>query len=146
MTGKPLTGKIYEIEQPDVPLWAIWSIQQYAKFAGREKCSEMYGNLLEEIIHYIIDGKHPNLRLDDNGLLYSNGRDKAVTWMNSTAYGRPVVPRSGYIVEFNALWFNALKFCASIAKDNGREEEAAELEDMAKITGESFVKDRKSVV
>lgn len=139
MTGKPLTGKIYEIEQPDVPLWAIWSIQQYAKFAGREKCSEMYGNLLEEIIHYIIDGKHPNLRLDDNGLLYSNGRDKAVTWMNSTAYGRPVVPRSGYIVEFNALWFNALKFCASIAKDNGREEEAAELEDMAKITGESFV-------
>ena len=139
MNGKPQSGKIYEIEQPDVPLWAVWSIQQYAKFAGRDKCSAMYGKLLEEIIHYIIDGKHPNLRLDDNGLLYSNGRDKAVTWMNSTAYGRPVVPRSGYIVEFNALWYNALKFCASISAENGREKEAAELEDLAKTCGESFV-------
>ena len=139
MNGKPQSGKIYEIEQPDVPLWAVWSIQQYAKFAGRDKCSAMYGKLLEEIIHYIIDGKHPNLRLDDNGLLYSNGRDKAVTWMNSTAYGRPVVPRSGYIVEFNALWYNALKFCSSISAENGRKKEAAELEDLAKTCGESFV-------
>ena len=139
MAGKPVTGKIYEIDQPDVPLWAIWSIQQYAKFAGKDRCTEMYGQLLEEIIHYIIDGNHPNLRLDDNGLLYSDGRDKAITWMNSTAYGRPVVPRSGYIVEFNALWYNALKFCASIASGNGREREAADLEELAKVCGESFV-------
>ena len=139
MAGKPATGKIYEIDQPDVPLWAIWSIQQYAKFAGKERCTEMYGQLLEEIIHYIIDGNHPNLRLDDNGLLYSDGRDKAITWMNSTAYGRPVVLRSGYIVEFNALWYNALKFCASIASGNGREREAADLEALAKVCGESFV-------
>ena len=140
MEGKPITAKIYEMEQPDVPLWAVWAIQQYAKSAGRDKCSQMYGKLLEDIIHYIIDGNHPNLRLDDNGLLYADGRDKAVTWMNSTANGRPVVPRSGYIVEFNALWYNALKFCASIATDNGRVDEAAELNDLADVAGESFVK------
>ena len=139
MEGKPITAKIYEMEQPDVPLWAVWAIQQYAKSAGRDKCSQMYGKLLEDIIHYIIDGNHPNLRLDDNGLLYADGRDKAVTWMNSTANGRPVVPRSGYIVEFNALWYNALKFCASIATDNGRVDEAAELNDVADVAGESFV-------
>ena len=139
MVGKPITAKIYEMEQPDVPLWAVWAIQQYAKSAGRDKCSQMYGKLLEDIIHYIIDGNHPNLRLDDNGLLYADGRDKAVTWMNSTANGRPVVPRSGYIVEFNALWYNALKFCASIATDNGRVDEAAELNDLADVAGESFV-------
>ena len=139
MEGKPITAKIYEMEQPDVPLWAVWAIQQYAKSAGRDKCSQMYGKLLEDIIHYIIDGNHPNLRLDDNGLLYADGRDKAVTWMNSTANGRPVVPRSGYIVEFNALWYNALKFCASIATDNGRVDEAAELNDLADVAGESFV-------
>ncbi len=139
MEEKPLTVKIYEMEQPDVPLWAVWAIQQYAKSAGRDKCSQMYGKLLEDIIHYIIDGNHPNLRLDDNGLLYADGRDKAVTWMNSTANGRPVVPRSGYIVEFNALWYNALKFCASIATDNGRADEASELNDLADVAGESFV-------
>ncbi len=139
MKGKPLTVKIYEIEQPDVPLWAVWAIQQYAKEAGRDECFKRYGKLLQDIIHYIIDGGHPNLRLDENGLLYSNGRDRAVTWMNSTANGRPVVPRSGYIVEFNALWYNALKFCASMAAERGDAEDAAGLEQRADLAKRSFV-------
>lgn len=139
MEDKPLSVKIYEMEQPDVLLWAIWAIQQYAKNAGKEKCREMYGKLVEDIMEYILAGKHPNLRLDDNGLLYSNGRDKAVTWMNSTANGRPVVPRTGYIVEFNALWYNALRFCASLAADEGKAEAAEAMEKRAEVCKESFV-------
>ena len=139
MEEKPLSVQIYEIEQPDVPLWAVWAIQQYAKDAGRDKCYQMYGKLLTDIVRYIIDGKHPNLRLDDNGLLYADGRDRAVTWMNSTANGRPVVPRSGYIVEFNALWYNALKFCASMAAEQGDAKIADELEQRAALCKESFV-------
>ena len=139
MAGEPLTEKIYEMEQPDVPLWAIWAIQQYAKHAGREKCYQMYGQLVKDVVAYIENGGHPNLRLDDNGLLYSNGRDHAVTWMNSTANGRPVVPRSGYIVEFNALWYNALKFCASMATDQGDTQSAEHLEELAAKTKQSFV-------
>ncbi len=139
MNGEPLTVKIYEMEKPDVPLWAIWAIQQYGKYAGRDRCFEKYGQLVKDIVRYIEDGQHPNLRLDDNGLLYSNGRDHAVTWMNSTANGRPVVPRSGYIVEFNALWYNALKFCASMAADQNDQEAADRLESMALKTKQSFV-------
>ncbi|MBR1767873.1 MAG: glycogen debranching enzyme family protein, partial [Prevotella sp.] len=139
MDDKPISGKIYEIEQPDVPLWAIWAIQQYAKEVGRDKCFEMYGKLIQDIVKFILDGKHPNLRLDDNGLLYSNGRNKAVTWMNSTANGKPVVPRSGYIVEFNALWYNALKFSASMAAEKGDAKGAEELETLAATVKKSFV-------
>ena len=139
MAAKPLSVKIYEIEQPDVPLWAVWAIQQYAKEVGRDKCFELYGKLLLDIVKYILDGGHPNLRLDDNGLLYSNGRTKAVTWMNSTANGRPVVPRSGYIVEFNALWYNALKFCASMAAEKGDANGAEDLEKRAELCKTSFV-------
>jgi len=139
MAAKPLSVKIYEIEQPDVPLWAVWAIQQYAKEVGRDKCFELYGKLLQDIVKYILDGGHPNLRLDDNGLLYSNGRTKAVTWMNSTANGRPVVPRSGYIVEFNALWYNALKFCASMAAEKGDANGAEDLEKRAELCKTSFV-------
>ena len=139
MDDKPISGKIYEIEQPDVPLWAIWAVQQYAKEVGRDKCFEMYGKLIQDIVKYILDGKHPNLRLDDNGLLYSNGRNKAVTWMNSTANGKPVVPRSGYIVEFNALWYNALKFCASMAAEKGDAKGAEQLETLAVTVKQSFV-------
>lgn len=139
MAGKPLTVKIYEMEHPDVMLWAIWAIQQYAKNAGKEKCIEMYGSLVKDIMDYILAGKHHNLRIDDNGLVYSNGRDTAITWMNSTANGRPVVPRTGYIVEFNALWYNALKFAASLATDEGRAEDAAKLEGHAELCKTSFV-------
>ena len=126
MEGKPLTVKIYEMEQPDVLLWAVWAIQQYAKHVGREKCNRKYGKLLHDILQYIIADKHPNLQLRHNGLLYSEGKDHAVTWMNSTANGRPVVPRTGYIVEFNALWYNALKFCASMAAEFGDQAVAME--------------------
>ena len=139
MEEKPLSGKIYEMDQPDVTLWAVWAMQQYAKEVGRDKCFEMYGKLLHEIIKYILDGKHPNLRLDDNGLLYSNGKDKAVTWMNSTANGKPVVPRSGYIVEFNALWYNALKFCALMASEKGDAKGAEKIEALAGKVKDSFV-------
>ena len=139
MADKPISGKIYEIEQPDVPLWAVWAIQQYTKEVGRDEGFKMYGKLLQDIVTYIIKGGHPNLRLDDNGLLYSNGRDRAVTWMNSTANGKPVVPRSGYIVEFNALWYNALKFCASMAAEKGDAKGAADLEKRAELAKNSFV-------
>ena len=139
MEDKPLTTKIYEIEQPDVLLWAVWAVQQYAKHVGREKCNRKYGKLLHDIIAYVIADKHPNLRLMDNGLLYSEGKEKAVTWMNSTANGRPVVPRTGYIVEFNALWYNALKFCASMATEFEAENEAAEYEKRADLCRNSFL-------
>lgn len=139
MEGKPLSVKIYEMDQPDVLLWAVWAIQQYDKHVGSEKCFQMYGALLKDIVYYIIDGKHPNLILKENGLLYSDGRDKAITWMNSTANGKPVVPRTGYIVEFNALWYNALCFCASIATTGGDLEAASRLEKMADLCMHSFV-------
>lgn len=113
--GKPITKHIYEIEQPDVPLWAIWAIQQYAKECGREKCAKKYGALVIDILKYIESDGHPNLKLHDNGLLYAqSSHGEAITWMNSVANGRLVVPRTGYIVEFNALWYNALLFGASL--------------------------------
>ena len=140
MEEKPLSVKIYEMEQPDVLLWAVWAIQQYAKQVGREKGYAKYGQLVTDIMKYIVAGKHPNLSLEANGLLRSEGRDRAVTWMNSTANGRPVVPRTGYIVEFNALWYNALKFCAALAASRNDEASAKELEERAQLAKESFVK------
>jgi len=116
LIGKPIQNEIAEIEQPDVPLWAAWAIQQYARTVGREKCYKMYGNLLNNIVKTIESGKHPNIQEAENGLLVIEGADRAMTWMNSTVYGRPVVPRTGYVVEINALWYNTLKFVAHMAE------------------------------
>jgi predicted glycogen debranching enzyme len=139
MEDKPLSVKIYEIEKPDVPLWAVWAIQQYAKKLGKQRCKEMYGKLLRDIVTFIEDNKHPNMTLDDNGLVRIDGRDVAMTWMNSTANGRPVVPRTGYVVEINALWYNALRFTASLARDDQNEKDALHLEELAEKCKQSFV-------
>ena len=139
MAGKPLTGLMTEIEQPDVSLWAIWAIQQYAKEASLEKCNEMYGKLVADIVKFIEANKHNNLELRENGLLYSEGKKKAVTWMNSTANGSPVVPRTGYIVEFNALWYNALCFAASLAELSGNNAQVDYLNKLAEKVKTSFV-------
>ena len=98
-----------------------------------------YGKLLEDIMRYIRDRKHDNLFLHENGLLYANGKEKAVTWMNSTANGHPVIPRTGYIVEVNALWYNALRFVSDIVREGGNDILADELDTQAEITGKSFV-------
>ncbi|MBR5657646.1 MAG: glycogen debranching enzyme family protein [Prevotella sp.] len=139
MEGKPLSVKIYEIEKPDVPLWAVWAIQQYSKSCGKERCKKLYKQLLRDIIMFIENNEHPNLTLEENGLLHTEGRDEAVTWMNSTANGRPVVPRTGYIVEFNALWYNALRFVASLAADDGNTADQEHLEALAEKCKASFI-------
>lgn len=139
MEGKPVSVHIAEIEQPDVPLWAIWALQQYAKETSKEECFKKYGQFIKDVISFIQDNKHPNLKLEENGLLYTDGKGKAVTWMNSTANGRPVVPRTGYIVEFNALWYNALCFCASLAATVGEEDSQQKLLAQAELTKQAFL-------
>ena len=62
-----------------------------------------------------------------------------ITWMNSMNNGKPVVPRSGYIVEFNALWYNTLRFTAAMEMENGNEERANELDALAEKCKASFV-------
>ena len=138
MAGKP-QGRIYEIEKPDVPLWAIWSIQQYAKEVGKDACLKKYGKFVQDLVDFILADKHPNLTVEENGLLHTEGKDVAVTWMNSTANGRPVVPRTGYIVEFNALWYNALKFAASLAEEKKNEKRQQQLDTLAEQVKTSFV-------
>ena len=139
MEGKSVSVHIAEIEQPDVPLWAIWALQQYAKETSKEECFKKYGQFIKDVISFIQGNKHPNLKLEENGLLYTDGKDKAVTWMNSTANGRPVVPRTGYIVEFNALWYNALCFCASLAGIVGEENSQQKLLTLAEQTKQAFL-------
>lgn len=139
MEGKPVSVHIAEIEQPDVPLWAIWALQQYAKETSKEECFKKYGQFIKDVINFIQDNKHPNLKLEENGLLYTDGKDKAVTWMNSTANGRPVVPRTGYIVEFNALWYNALRFVADLVREGENVLLADALDAQAEVTGKSFI-------
>ena len=113
-----LSRRISGIDLPDIPLWAVWAVQQYAKMESIEEARKLYLNLVAKIVDYIIDGGHANLRVEANGLVSTIGTSNPVSWMNSMLHGRPVIPRTGFLVEFNALWYNALLFAAMLAEND----------------------------
>lgn len=61
--------------------------------------------------------------------------------MNSTANDAPVIPRSGYIVEINALWYNALRFVADLLRDGDKHTQffADTLNELSVTTAQSFI-------
>ena len=115
-TGE-MSKDIKGIELPDIPLWALWAVQQYAKVQGSDEARKLYMSSVAKLVDYILSGGHHNLYVDsDTGLLSTDGHEKAVSWMNSMLGGAPVVRRTGRLVEFNALWYNALMFAAALAE------------------------------
>ena len=104
-----------DIDQPDVPLWAIWGLQRYSHDQTNDICRERYGDLIRELLNFIIDGHHPNLGVDPNGLVRTDGTQRPMSWMDATRpNGTPLIPRTGYLVEINGLWYNALRMAAEI--------------------------------
>ncbi|MCI9606732.1 MAG: 4-alpha-glucanotransferase [Muribaculaceae bacterium] len=117
MNTAELSPRIQGIDLPDIPLWCMWALQQYAKAYGTEAARERYLPFIREIMAYILENRHPNLRVEENGMVFTMGATNPVSWMNAAMYGRPLVPRTGYLVEFNALWYNALMFAAALTED-----------------------------
>lgn len=120
-TGE-LDPRIQGIDLPDIPLWGIWALQQYAKAYGRDEARKRYLDTIIKTINFILDQKHPFLKVDENGMLITDGTQKPMSWMNASLGGRPIVARTGYLVEFNALWYNALIFASRLTEGTPDEE------------------------
>ncbi|MDR0371094.1 MAG: amylo-alpha-1,6-glucosidase, partial [Prevotellaceae bacterium] len=140
LAGNTANVTLQGIDKPDVLLWFIWTVQQYARKVSPADAAEKYGHLVEKIISFIRKQAHPNLLLHNNGLLYVNGRENPATWMDAIDEGMPITPRTGYVVEINALWYNALKFAAEMAAHCHDEHNADLLNYRAEISKESFIK------
>ena len=120
-----VSKEIQGINEPDVGLWAIWTLQQYASYAGVEDMVSRYGDFLDEMVRYYLRNVHPNLRIDETGLCFILGDGKPLSWMDAKIGGQAVIRREGYLVEVNALWYNALCFYREVMPsrwDEGLEE------------------------
>lgn len=103
-----------EIDVPSALLWFVWAVQQYAA-VNKDEALNRYKKVVRGIVDFIIAQKHPNITYRENGLLYVEGKENPATWMNAVEDGKPITPRTGYVVEINALWYNALSFAAEIS-------------------------------
>jgi len=103
----------------DAPLWFFWTIQQYTEKTGdRQQSWTDYGKKMKAILSAYQAGHLPySIKMHDNGLVYAGEHGVALTWMDAVVGGKPVTPREGYPVEINALWYNAICFTLSLAKE-----------------------------
>ncbi|MDY5858049.1 MAG: amylo-alpha-1,6-glucosidase [Porphyromonas sp.] len=111
LQGAPVHSPITQLEDPDILLWVIWAVQQFAEVYGLDKTRKLYGQLVLDLLHYHTEPHAPHkVKLAENGLLYAEGDGSPLSWMDAKLDWRAVVPRRGYLVEVNALWYNALMF------------------------------------
>lgn len=131
--------KLEGLDDPDVLLWFIRAIQEYAEQKSIQNAADRFGDIVIQIINFIKKQNHPNLFMHTNNLLYVNGVDKPATWMNAVENNHPITPRTGYVVEINALWYNALKFGSQLEKEIGNEHSSDLLNYQAEIAKNSFI-------
>ncbi|MDD4848493.1 MAG: amylo-alpha-1,6-glucosidase [Bacteroidales bacterium] len=106
----------------DIPLLFIRSFQKYYKACpAQEKPTawQEFGKIAQMILESYREGTRFDIKMQDNGLITAGSVNDAVTWMNAIVDGHPVTPRYGYIVEVNALWYNAICFIIAKSKEYG---------------------------
>jgi predicted glycogen debranching enzyme len=103
----------------DAPLWYYWTLQMYTDYTkDKAEIWKAYGKKMKSILDAYRKGDLPyNIKMHDNGLIWAGEKGVALTWMDAVVHGRPVTPRTGYQVEINALWYNAIMFTLELAKE-----------------------------
>ncbi len=139
MDGHPELCKMSKMDEPDALLWFIRAIQKFAHKYTVQEAADKYGQLCLDIITYYRKQQHPRCWLHQNGLLWVDGTNRPATWMNATENGFPITPRTGYVVETNALWYNAMCFTAELLRNMGKETSADLMEYQADICKDAFV-------
>lgn len=137
MKGEPMDTLLEGLDDPDAPFWLFKAIKAYSR-QNKEKFEAKYLNFVFELISYITNNEHPRLRLMGNMLLHTDGRLKPASWMNGMIDGKPVVPRTGYLVEINVFWHDALMFAAELAAEFKKPELLKEMREMAEKVKSSF--------
>ncbi len=112
-------GKNTSYISADTSLWFIWSLQKccYPKY-GAAQTWKNYKDKIQLILDTYSNGTS-FIRLRENKLLYIDVDFQSITWMNAVVNDKPVTPRYGYVVEVNALWYNAVMFALEIAGQAG---------------------------
>ncbi len=114
----------------DVPLWFFWTLQKYVEYgADKKEVWLNYKKVIKDILNYYKNGSHLAIELHDNGLLWT--AQKGVTWMKVRNNGTFLQQRMGYIVEVNALWYNAIRFALELAQTSNDKTFINEWKDLA---------------
>ena len=134
------THVVNPVFDADTSLWFFWTLQQYEKETTRTKKQiwKEYGETLKAILNTFKSREHKTMRMDDNGLIWSDDLSRPLTWFNAENNYGAIVPRNGYVVEVNALWYNAVCYALALAEDVKDKTFLSEWGTMPETIAESF--------
>lgn len=102
----------------DSSLLYFRTVQEFLRITGdTDLIRRRFWPVMKRIITRFMAGTRFGIGMDTRGLLHAGEEGTALTWMDATVRGVPVTPRSGYAVEINALWYNALCFTRQLATE-----------------------------
>jgi predicted glycogen debranching enzyme len=124
----------------DAGLWLLYAAEKYTSSEGPDFAREKYQDLSRLIEKYTLGSHELGAVMDsDTKLLKYFNLEKTNNWMSGDVKGEPLVERRGYLVEINALWYNALRFAERIAVTAEDGQAAKKYSELAENVRTSFV-------
>ncbi len=112
----PDSGETLEYNTVDATLWMFHALARYLTTTGDWSLLKELFPTLTDIIDWHVRGTLYNIGVDPkDGLLHSGAPGVQLTWMDAKIGDWVVTPRSGKVVEVNALWYYTLSCMESWA-------------------------------
>ncbi|MGA7934936.1 MAG: amylo-alpha-1,6-glucosidase [Kovacikia sp.] len=135
----PDAGEVPEYNTVDATLWYFEAVWAYYGVTEDDDLVQELFPVLADIIEWHCKGTRYKIHLDPtDGLLYAGEEGVQLTWMDAKVGDWVVTPRIGKPVEVNALWYNALRTMAKLARRIGRPHQ--EYEAIADRVGARFAR------
>ncbi|MBA2620452.1 MAG: glycogen debranching enzyme family protein [Acidobacteria bacterium] len=117
----PDAGEQPEYNTVDATLWFFEAVRAYvAKTDDYDFVEKNLYEKLVDIIDWHVGGTRFQIKVDAaSGLLYAGEAGVQLTWMDAKIGDFVVTPRTGFAVEIQALWYNALVITADFAEKFG---------------------------
>ncbi len=117
----PLFPEFYKFQKPvfdsaDTSLWFFRTLQLCYPKTAKSKLWAEFGPAMRQILDGYVSGHVKGVKMDENGLLFIDPSTPDLSWMNSVSDQHHHTPRYGYLVEVNALWYNAISYAMDLAK------------------------------
>ncbi len=117
----PDAGELPEYNTVDATLWFFEAVRAYYGVTEDDDLVQDLFPVLADVVDWHCRGTRYNIHLDPaDGLLYAGETGVQLTWMDAKVGDWVVTPRIGKPIEVNALWYNALRTIAKLARTIGK--------------------------
>ncbi|MGH7356338.1 MAG: amylo-alpha-1,6-glucosidase [Candidatus Rokuibacteriota bacterium] len=113
----PDTGETPEYNTVDASLWYFEAVRAHYQATGDARLVRDLYPVLETMVRAHLEGTRYGIGVDPaDGLVRAGEPGVQLTWMDAKVGDWVVTPRMGKPVEVNALWYNALRAMAELAR------------------------------